>query len=99
VLSRASKQRGVVEGYDISSGDRGFDTGDVSGRGRFDYEFTGQYREGTGYTETESTTRLDTSFLRLGAGNTYANGNAHLKQTVTTERLNAAEAFGLGLEK
>jgi len=100
VLSRASDgTEGVVEGYEITSGERGFDSGDASGRGRLDYAFTGEYEENTGYTTTETMTQFDTSLLRLGAGNTYANGNAHLEQTVTTERLNAAESFGLDLEE
>lgn len=99
VLSRASSGGGRVEGYEISSYDRGFDTDSVSGRGRLDHEFAGEYERGTGYASTKGTARFDTSILRLGAGNTYANGNAHLEQTVTVERLNAAESFGLNLQE
>lgn len=102
VLSRVRGERGFVDGYEISSYDRGFSpsgAGDVSGRGRLDYEFVGDYERGTGYVRTETTARFDTSILRLGPGNTYANGNAHLEQTVTTERLSTAEAFGLDLRE
>lgn len=87
---------GTVEGYELAEQPlRPFGSGNASGRGYLDFYFQGEVAGGTGYTRAESTAKFDTRFLRLGEGNTYANGRAHLEQTVTVERLNDAEIFGL----
>lgn len=86
---------GTMEGHGLGVEPRSFEDAGVSGRGDLDVIFEGEYDARMGYTYTERTTRFDSTFLRLGGGDRYANGNVHLEQTVTTKLLNPAERFGL----
>lgn len=89
---------GTVEGHGLGVAPRSFEHAGVSGRGDLDLIFEGDYDSKMGYTRTERITRFDSTSLRLGDGNLYANGNVRLEQTTTTELLNPAERFGLGIE-
>lgn len=99
VLAGANPDSGTatVEGYELSIGPRPFQEArsGASGEGSLDLLFEGDYEAKKGYTRTQRTAGFDSSFLRLGDSNTYANGNVHLDQTVTTELLIPAEQFGL----
>lgn len=94
----SAAENGRIDGYELSVRPRAFTVGtpggDVSGEGDLDVEFEGELKARDGYTYTERTAEFDTNSIRISGGD-YANGNLHMRSTLTTELLSPAEQFGL----
>lgn len=101
VLTGLSARNGTgkVQGYEVEEGLRSFRgesaTGEVTGQGEFDVLFRGEVSAREGYTRTRTTAGFDSTFLRLGPGAEYANGNIRMDYESVVERLNPAEQLGL----